>query len=132
MFLLMTMPSCLKKPGKKNHIVSVPSAHILLGDDDAQLFETPRKNYHSVTVTNAHIFLDTDSLHCQQNNITHRKGQKLLSLEKYYLCFQMDDKSAHSAQCAKSRALTEVIDSILGIHSFDQKCVLFKELLNSE
>ena len=41
-------------------------------------------------------------------------------------------KTAQAAQCKKSRALTKVIDSILDIESFDQKCVVVKGSLKSE
>ena len=44
----------------------------------------------------------------------------------------MDGKIVHAEQWDKSRALTKVIDSIPDIHSFDQKCVIIKGLLQSE
>ena len=49
-----------------------------------------------------------------------------------YLCFQIYGKTSHVAQCNKSRALTKVIDSILDIESFEQKCVVLKWLLKLE
>ena len=67
----------------------------------AQSFETPRENNHSVTEPSAQVFLGSDSLRCQHNKITYRQGQKLPPPRKYYLCFQMDGKSAHVAQCAE-------------------------------
>ena len=70
--------------------------------------------------------LGSDSLQCQHNNITHRLDQKLPSPEKYYLCFQMDRKTARAAECSKSRAWTKVIGLILDIHSFDLQYVIIK------
>ena len=43
--------------------------------------------------------------------------------------FQIYGKSYHSVHCSKSRVLTKVIDTILDIDSFEQKCVILKELL---
>ena len=56
MFLFMTMLSSLKPPGK-NYSVTEPGAHILLGYDNAQYFETPRIKNHSVTSPTALIVL---------------------------------------------------------------------------
>ena len=84
------------------------------------------KNSHSVTSPSSHILLGYDSLQCQHNNIAHIPGQKLLPPGKEYLCFQMDGKSAHAAQCSKSRSLTKVFDLTPWIGSFEQKCVISK------
>ena len=43
----------------------------------------------------------------------------------------MDGKSLHAAQYAKSHTSIKVIDSTIEIHSFDQKCVIIKGLLQS-
>ena len=44
----------------------------------------------------------------------------------------MDDKSDHAAQCDKSREWNKVIDSIIEINSFENKCVIIKGLFQSE
>ena len=44
----------------------------------------------------------------------------------------MGGKTAQAAQCSKSRALTKVIDLILDIESFEQQCVMLKDLLQSD
>ena len=44
----------------------------------------------------------------------------------------MDGKTAHTAQCSKSCALTKVIDLILEIESFEQQCVIIKGFFWSE
>ena len=49
-----------------------------------------------------------------------------------YFCFQIDSKSAHSAQHSRSRVLTKVIDTILDIISFEHQCVIIQRLLHSE
>ena len=47
------------------------------------------------------------------------------------MCFQVDNKYPHAAQCVKSRVLKKVIDSILYINTFDQQCVVIKCVLQS-
>ena len=59
-----------------NQSVTAPSVHIMLGDDDAQLFKTPIKN-HSVNAPSAQNFWGSGLLKFQHKNITHRSGQKL-------------------------------------------------------
>ena len=49
-----------------------------------------------------------------------------------YLCFHIDMKTTRASQCAKSRALTKVIDLILEILKFEKQCVIFKVLFKSE
>ena len=59
------------------------------------------------------------------------KTTELPPLGKEYLCFQVDNKSPHAAQCVKSRILKKVIDSILSIYTFEQQCVVIKCMLQS-
>ena len=59
------------------------------------------------------------------------KTTQLPPLGKEYLCFQLDNKSPHAAQCVKSRVLNKFIDSILYINTFEQKCVVIKCMLQS-
>ena len=53
------------------------------------------------------------------------------SNRKIVYIFQTDGKTIHAAQCYKSRALTEMIDLIPEIESFEQKCFIIKGLLQS-
>ena len=76
----------------------------------------PEKN-HSVTAQSSQVFLVSDSLQCQHKNITHKLDQKLPP-PRNSIFTQMDGKSYHATQCAKSRAWTKVIDLILEIHLF--------------
>ena len=39
---------------------------------------------------------------------------------KEYLCFQINGRSSHTAQCVKSRIMNKVIDSILSIDTFEK------------
>ena len=47
------------------------------------------------------------------------------------MCFRINSKSPHSAQCVKSRILNNVIDCILSIDTFEQQCVVIKVVLQS-
>ena len=84
----------------------------------------PKKN--SVNAPSAQIFLGSDSLKCQHKNRSHRQGQKLPPPGKQYLCLKMYGETAHDAQCSKSHLLTKVIDLILEIESFVNKCAFLK------
>ena len=47
------------------------------------------------------------------------------------MCFRINKKSSHAAQCVKSRILNKAIDSILIIEKFEQQCVVTKCMLQS-
>ena len=47
------------------------------------------------------------------------------------MCFQKDGKTDQAARCIKSRKMTEVIDSVLSIDTFEQQCVVLKVMLKS-
>ena len=59
------------------------------------------------------------------------KTSELPPVRKEYLCFQVDSKSTHAAQCVKSRVLNKAIDSIVYIDTFEQQCVVIKHMLQS-
>ena len=59
------------------------------------------------------------------------KTTQLTPVGKEYLCFQVNIKSPHAAQCVKSRVLNKAIDSILSINTFEQQCVVIKCMLQS-
>ena len=58
---------------------------------------------------------------------SHKK--KLPLAGKKYLCFQINRRSSHAAQCVKSRIVNKAIDSILSIDTFEQQCVAIKGML---
>ena len=47
------------------------------------------------------------------------------------MCFQIYGKSAQAAKCDKSRIITKVIDCVLSINTFEQQCVVLKDMLKS-
>ena len=47
------------------------------------------------------------------------------------MCFQVNSKSPHAAQCVKSRVLNKSIDSFLYINTFEQQCVVIKNMFQS-
>ena len=47
------------------------------------------------------------------------------------MCFQINSKYSHAAQCVKSRILNKDVDYILSIDTFEQKCVVIKYMLQS-
>ena len=58
--------------------------------------------------------------------------KKLSPSGNYYICFQTDGITDQATQCTKSRALNKVIDSIMTIEQFEQICVTYKGILQSE
>ena len=59
------------------------------------------------------------------------KTKQLTPDGKYYLCFQINSKSPHAAQCVKLMILNKAIDYILSIDKFEQKGVVIKGMLQS-
>ena len=47
------------------------------------------------------------------------------------MCFLKEGKSDQATMCIKSRIMTKVIDSVLKIDKFEQKCVVLKDMLQS-
>ena len=47
------------------------------------------------------------------------------------MCFQKDGKTAQASRCIKSTIMTKVIDYVLSIDTFEQQCVLIKDMLQS-
>ena len=47
------------------------------------------------------------------------------------MCFQINGRSSHAAQCVKSRITNKAIDSILSIDTFEQHCFVIKGMLQS-
>ena len=47
------------------------------------------------------------------------------------MCFLKEGKSDQAARCVKSRIMTKVIDYVLSIDTFEQKCVVLKGVLQS-
>ena len=56
---------------------------------------------------------------------------KLPPAGKEYLCFHINGRSSHAAQCVKSRIMNKAIRYILSIDTFEQKCVMIKGMLQS-
>ena len=47
------------------------------------------------------------------------------------MCFQKYGKTAQAARCIKSRIMTNVIDSLQSIDTFEQQCVMIKCIFQS-
>ena len=59
------------------------------------------------------------------------KPIKLPPVGKKYMCFQIGGKLAQAAKCVKSSIITKVIDFVISIDKFEQKCVVLKVTLQS-
>ena len=147
MFLLMTMISRLKLPGKQLYWHCTRDPYFVRlwwwsfiwepQNKQSQCHLTKCLNFlglwlctvlwnylqknHSITAPSAHILLGSDSMKYQHNNRTCRPAQELPQPGKYYPCFQMNGKTAHDVQCYKSRKLTEGVPLVFNIESFEQE-----------
>ena len=94
--------------------------------DDIQSCVTPRKQNYSVqaTYTTTRLTPLTTTLLLAPVELT--KTTELPPVGKECLCFQVNRKSPHDAQCVKSRVLNKAIDSILSIDTFEQQRVEIK------
>ena len=92
---------------------------------------TPRKQNYSVQATYTTTRLTPLITTLPLAPIELTKTTELLLVGKEYLCFQVNIKSPHAAQCVKSRVLNEAIDSILSIDTFEQQCIPIKRMLQS-
>ena len=87
-------------------------------NDDSQSFETPRENNWSYSCFRG--IITTTNTPYSSTLPTHVKE---------CLCFQIEDNTVQSAQCAQSRDLIKVMISISEIESFAQQCVIIKGFL---
>ena len=86
--------------------------------DDIHSCVTPRKHNISVHDTTSPPRLTPLITTLPLLPVELPKTIHLPPLGKEYLCFQVDNKSPHAAQCVKSRVLNTVIDSIPSINIF--------------
>ena len=47
------------------------------------------------------------------------------------MCFQDYGETAQASKCVKYRIITKVVDYVLSIDTFEQKCVVLKGVLQS-
>ena len=97
--------------------------------DDIHSCVTPRKQNISVQTTSTPLRLKQLITTLPLALVELPKTTQLPPVGKEYLCFQVDNKSPHAAQCVKSRILNKAIDSILSIDTFEQQCVVIKCML---
>ena len=52
-------------------------------------------------------------------------------VSKEYLCFHISGKPAQTARCDKYKIITKVVDYVISIDTFEQKCVVIKGMFKS-
>ena len=97
--------------------------------DDIHSCATPQKQNISVQATTKPPRLTPLITNLPLLPVELPKTTHLPPLGKEYLCFQVDKKSPHAAQCIKSRVLNKVINYILSINTFEQQCAVIKCML---
>ena len=86
--------------------------------DDIHSCVTPQKQNTSVQDTYTPLHLTPSITTLRLLPVELPKTTHLPPLGKEYLCFHVDNKSPHAAQCVKSRVLNNIIDYILSINTF--------------
>ena len=116
---------------KNKDSTAIQNTPEILNTDDIHSCVTPREQNISVQATSTppHLTLLITNLPLAPVELT--KTTELPPVGKEYLCFQVNIKYPHAAQCVKSRVLSKTIDSILSIDTFEQQCVLIKCMLQS-
>ena len=99
--------------------------------DDIHSFVTPRKQNISVQATYTPPNLTPLITTLPLAPVEWPKTTELPPVGKEYLCFQVNRKSPHAAQCVKSMVFNKAIYSILSINTFEQQCVVIKCMLQS-
>ena len=96
---------------------SIQNAVDITNTDDIQSCVTPRKQNISVQDTSKPPSLTPLMTTLPLLPVELPKTAHLPPIGKEYLCFRVDNKSPHAAQCVKLRVLNKVIDSILSINT---------------
>ena len=94
---------------------SIQNTSEILNIDDIHSYVTPRKQNSSVQATSASPLLTPLITTLPLAPVELTKTTHLPPIGKEYLCFRVNNKSPHAAQCVKSRVLNKAIDSILYI-----------------
>ena len=99
--------------------------------DDIHSCVTPRKQNYNVQATSTTTCLTQLNDTLPIANVELHKTKQLSPAGKEYLCFRINSRSSHAAQCVKSQITNNVIDSIISIDAFEKKCVVIKCMLQS-
>ena len=111
--------------------IEIKNTSEILNTDDIHYCVTPRKQNISVPATSIPPCLTSLITTLPLAPVEFPKTTQLPPVGKEYLCFQVNSKSPHAAQCIKSRVLNKAIDSILSIDTFYEQCVVIKCMLQS-
>ena len=100
----------------------------ITNNDDIQSCETAKKYYSIPTIS-------TTNHHSQRIATTSPSVLNLHTLTilplvgKEYICFMKEGKTDQAARCIKSRIMNTVIDYVISINTFEQKCDVLKCML---
>ena len=89
--------------------------------DDIHSCVTPRKQNYSIQATYSPPHLTPLNTTLPILPVELHTTNKLTLDGKEYLCFQVNSKSSHAAQCVKSQIINKAVDHILSIDTFGQR-----------
>ena len=103
----------------------------ITNNDDIQSCDRAGKQDYSIPNISTHNRL-TQRIATTSSIILNLNTPTILPpVGKEYMCFQKDGKTAQDARCIKSSIMTKVIDYVLSIDTFEQKCVVLKNVFQS-
>ena len=104
----------------------------ITNNENIQSCETPKinKNYNIPTISipnhhSKHIASTSSS------KLSFNKPTILPPVGKQYMCFMKEGKSYQVPRCIISRIMNKAIDYVLSIDTFEQQCVVLKDMLKS-
>ena len=99
--------------------------------DDIHSCVAPQKQNHSVWAASTTTHLTPINITLSIAPVELQKTKQLPPTRKEYLCFHINRRSYHAAQCVKSQIMNRDIYYILFIDTFEKKCVVIKGMLQS-
>ena len=102
------------------HITTNQNKNNISNTYDIHSCVTQRKQNYSVQATSKTTYLMPLNATFPIEYVKLHTTTELPPAGKEYLCFQINSKSSHAAQCVKSRITNKAIDSILSIDTFEQ------------
>ena len=118
-FARNSTPTSISSQLDNKYITTNKNKNNTSNTDDIHSCVTPRKHNYSVQATSTPPCLTRLNTTLPIANIELHKTKQLPLAGKEYLCFQINIKSPHVAQCVKLRILNKAIDSILSIDTFE-------------
>ena len=98
--------------------------HASQKNDDINYFETAEKQNYSIPTISKPNNHSQRIASTSSSRLSFNRPMILPPVGKEYICFMKEGKSDQAARCIKLRIMAKVIDHVLSIDTFEQKCVV--------